>query len=214
MTSGTHRVRDVARIVRVAVWLASAGLAPHAPASVLYEEDFSSVAEWFPVYNQNGGTATVTSDGDHASFYVQGANNVVAFAPVFPFVNVHELNPDSSYMMRFGVVSVSYSTSYSIEIDQFDSNSNYVTTVFNVWPEGTSTGTNTFSLANLYIHPSATYILPKITMRTGDGDQTIVFDSLDIYPVPEPTNILMLGLGALLLRKLRTRALQSRTRRA
>jgi len=173
-------------------------LVSSARSAVVYHEDFSSVAGvWFPVFNQNGGSATITSDGSLGSFFVELPNNLVAFAPtgLNPFV---AYNSQVAHRLTYAVASLSWSTSYSIEIDQFDAGNNYLSTIFNVVPENALTGTRTVDMPTAGWDPAMAFILPKITMRTGDGGQTIAFDFLEIYPLPEPSTMMLLVFGGLL----------------
>lgn len=168
-----------------------------ASSAVIYHDDFSDVSDWEVVFNNLGGVATVTSDGSWASFYVAGANNLVAFAPISGVTPLPSFNIASTYRMTYAVQSLTYSTSYSIEIDQFDANTNYLATAFGVVPQGVILGTNTVSLEGIAWNINTEYVLPKITVYTGDGNQTVVFDFLDVYPIPEPSSLVLLAMGAM-----------------
>ncbi|HMP74993.1 MAG TPA: PEP-CTERM sorting domain-containing protein [Kiritimatiellia bacterium] len=192
-----------AGVLRAAV--ACGCLAVVAEASILYHEDFSDVSDWLVIYNDQGGAASITSDGNLGTFYVESMNNFVAFAPNPALSGFASFDPSKSsyqYYLFYEVASLTDSTSYSIEIDQFDSSQNYLSTVFSVAPQSTFVGSNRVLLADLPWNPSAAYILPKVTVYTGLGDQTVVFDSmgLDLVVIPEPSVLILLVLGAVILR--------------
>ncbi len=171
-------------------------------AVVVYEEDFSDVGEWVVIFNDQGGSASITSDGLLGSFYVEAENNFVAFAPrpALTTPAAFVLSKASLYSLDFTVDSLTGSTSYSIEIDQFDANTNYLATVFGVVPQGTFVGTDSVNLAGLPWNVNAEFILPKVTVYTGLGEQTVRFDYIGFsaISVPEPSTLLLLGLGGLL----------------
>jgi hypothetical protein len=200
---GKSKIPAIWRRVFPAVFFLFAGGGSFVHAAILYLEDFSDTSEWFPVYNPNGGVASVTSDGSQGSFFMADPNEVVAFAPVFPLVSVGIFNPAATYLFSFEVVSISYSTSYSIEIDLFDENQAYLSTIFNVVPEGTFVGFSSVSFDGSGFDPGTRYILPKVTMRTGDGNQTIVFDHMSIEQLPEPSAVMMMLLGGCFFVRLR-----------
>ena len=179
-----------------------------APAAVLYNENFSDVSDWVLVYNDQGGVATLTSDGNVGSFHVAAGNNFAAFVPLPGLVTLAPFDPLNAayrYFLTLEVDHLTDSTSYSVEIDQFDSSQNYLATVFSVFPQGTFVGTSRVALVNLPWNPSAAYILPKVTVYTGLGDQTVAFNSLglEMDVLPEPSTFILIVVGALLLRRRR-----------
>lgn len=198
------------RTVRIALCGGALSYAHVACGAVVYTEDFSDISEWIVVYNDQGGGVNITTDGDLGSFFVEGGNNFVAFAqdPILYDLAPFVYSPNYQYQLHYQVAGLSGSTSYSIEIDQFDGSQNYISTVFGVVPQGTFVGSNTVSFSGLPFNPAAEYILPKITIYTGLGEQTVTFDSLDIElnVVPEPASFMLVVLGALVVRTWRKTA--------
>ncbi len=188
-----------------AAGLALAGPRP-ACAAVLFHESFADVTDWTVIYNDQGGSASLTSDGALGSFSVGAPNNFVAFGPVPSLAAPAPFSPSISayrYSLYYDVDSLTDSTSYSIEIDQFDASTNYLATMFSVAPQGTLLGSNRIDLTGFAWNPSAAFILPKVTVYTGLGSQTVVFDTLDIEMdvIPEPGSLMLLVMGVLALRR-------------
>lgn len=174
--------------------------------AALYQEDFSDVSDWVVVYNDQGGAVSLASDGALGTFSIEAPNNFAAFAPL-PNPSVFapfDASRASGYFLRYAVAGLTDSTSYSIEIDQFDSGQNYLSTVFSVAPQGTFVGTNTVFFTGYPWDPAAAYILPKVTMYTGLGNQTVTFDFLEIGVIPEPGSLMLLMVGGALVYRCRT----------
>lgn len=174
-----------------------------ATITTIWSEDFSDVSEW-QVIAPHGEGATITSDGNVAALYVDAGSNLGAFGPnkdVSPLVLFDPLNK-INYSMGFTVSNLTWSTSYDIALDEFDANTNYVGTVWQTFPSAdTSTfiGSTNVSLGLLSFDSGAVFLLPKITVHTGDGGQTVYFDNLDftVETVPEPSTAVLFiaGLG-------------------
>ncbi len=175
-------------------------LACTARATIIWSEDFSNVSDWTVIADPGGGS-TITSDGNLGLLYVNAANNQAAFGPqtgVAPFVPF-DPNYKASYTMGFTVAAITYSTSYDIALDEFNSGGNYIGTVWQVFPTAsTSTfvGSTSVSLGAFTYTAGTTYLMPKITVHTGDPAQTVSFDNLQFdLAVPEPSVVALLAVG-------------------
>ncbi len=171
-----------------------------AQGAVVYSEDFSDVGEWVVIYDHTGSGASITTDGEWGSLHVDGANNFVAFGPL-PALQAptpYLLSPNYRYQLRYRVTGLTGSTSYSIEVDQFDESLQYISTVFGLAAQGTYVGESVVGLSGFPFDPTARYILPKITVYTGLGNQSVQFDQLDIEleVLPEPSSLIFVMLGA------------------
>jgi hypothetical protein len=180
--------------------LTSVALSGH--ANLIWQEDFADVSDWSVIFNNLGGTATVTSDGALADFFVQSGGNEVAYGPngsVSSYVPFMPAN-SSDYTLSFIVDSLTGSTSYDIRLDEFNATSNYLGTVFNVFPQGTFTGSTNVNLGSFSYNAGTAYVLPKITVFTGTGDQTVTFDHMQFDQIPEPMSaaLLLAGFGGML----------------
>lgn len=191
-----------------------------ASASQIWMEDFDSSSDWVTIFNAQGGGAGVTSQTGVGYFYVDAPNNEVAFGPdpgvpslFIPFSPVVRY----AYEMYFSVTDLTGSTSYDIRLDEFDTNHNYLATVYNIFPQGTFVGSTNINLWPFNFHPQAAYLLPKVTVFTGLGNQEVAFDnmSFDYNSVPEPTTavLMVLGVWSLSVYRKKQRQAQGRGRR-
>lgn len=160
-----------------------AGVVVVAEAAVLWTEDFSDVSGW-RVISDPGGGSEVASNGSSGMLFVQSAHNLAAFGPkpvnsrMIPFDPARKEN----YSLTVNVSDLSSSVSYDIALDQFDVSRNYVGTVWQVFPStstSTFTGSTNVSLGNLCYETNTAYLLPKITVHTGEGRQTVTFKKLE-----------------------------------
>ena len=170
-------------------------------ATIIWSKAFTDVSDWEVIYDP-GASASLTSDGLQASFSVGAANSQAAFGPTVGVSPLVAFDPaaESKYFMDFTVNSLTLSTSYDIRLDEFDSNTNYLGTVFNVFPQGTFSGTiNNIALGAFSFDPNAAFVLPKVTVFTGNPNQTVNFAGMDIVAVPEPSVMLLfvVGLGVI-----------------
>ena len=180
-------------------------ITPACRAVIIWSEDFSDVSEWTVIFDQNGGSS-ISSDGNLGIFDVPAANNEAAFGPSPLLSPLVPFKPSgaSVYDMRFEANSVSLSMSYDIRLDMFDKNTNYVGTVFNVFPQGTFVGTTNVGLGAFAFNGNTAFLMPKITVFTGDGGQTFTMNYLNFAAaVPEPSTFLLFagGLGIIWLRR-------------
>jgi hypothetical protein len=198
----------------VAAVIALLGLTRVASATlIVWSEDFSNVSDW-SVISDPGGGSSITSDGNLGSFYVNASNNVAAFGPNHTGTSglaLFNTANKNDYFLNFTVDSLTWSTSYDLALDEFGADGQYTGTVWQVFPAlSTSTDTGSFSVAlgAFTYDPGIMYILPKLTVHTGDGGQTVRFDSMSITEtVPEPSSVMLFvtGLGLVWRWYVRTR---------
>jgi hypothetical protein len=183
--------------------LAVLPLCASAVSITVWNEDFSDVSDW-QIISDPGGGSTITTDGDLAALYVDKASEQAAFGPKTDgssaFVPFDRDNPHI-YSMHFTVDSITYSLSYDIALDLFDAGENYLATVWQVFPESsTSTfvGYTNVNLGTFSYHADTVYLMPKITVHTGDGGQTAYFDEMHFEEeqIPEPHVTFLLFVGA------------------
>jgi hypothetical protein len=171
-----------------------------ARAAVIWSEDFSDVSDWQVILDPGGGTS-ITSDGNLGLFHVGPASSEAAFGPIpgtAPLVDFVPANKNL-YAVDLVVDSLTGSTSYELRLDEFGSSTNYLGTVFGVLAQGVFTGTTNIALGAFSFNASAVYLLPKVEMFTGDGDQTVRVDNMDFTVVPEPATVLLVVVGLALL---------------
>ncbi len=191
--------------------------------TALWTADFANASStWSIVADPSGGSTISTVNGNQGQFYVDGADTMAAFIPNSglsidaPFVPANSAN----YVLDY-TVSVWWSDSYDIVIDEFDSSGNYINTIGGVVPQTGNPGWNnnppagpnpatayTVSLGGFTYDADAAYILPKVDVYTGAGGQTVTFSEMDISTitaVPEPCTFSMIlaGVGGLLLMRRR-----------
>ncbi len=167
-------------------------------ADIIWLEDFSDVSDWQIIFNANpGDNSSITSDGSMASMYVESESSEAAFGlntGVATLVPFDPLNKDD-YSMTFTVDSLTGSMSYDIRLDLFDGADTYLGTVFGIVPQGTFVGTDTIGLGAFSYDPDTVSVAPKITVFTGLGDQTVVFEQLYFEQIPEPAAAVMMLMG-------------------
>jgi hypothetical protein len=179
------------------VAVAFVGTVFNAEATVIWSKAFTDVSDWEVIYDPSA-SASLTSDGLQGSFSVGAGNSQAAFGPTVGLSPLTAFDPAaaSKYSMDFTVNNLTLSTSYDIRLDEFDSNTNYLGTVFNVFPQGTFTGTtNNIALGAFSFNPDAIFVLPKVTVFTGNPNQTVNFARMDIAVVPEPSVMLLFVIG-------------------
>ena len=173
------------------------GFVVGAKADLIWTQDFSNVSNWQVVYNPDSSVTGIQSDGTHGLFSLQASNSLAAFGPntavtpLVPFVPVNNAN----YGFDFITSSLTGSASYDLSLDEFGANTNYLGTVFGVFPQGTFTGSTNITLGAFSFDPSAVYLLPKLTLYTGNGDQTVGFSKMEFTVVPEPSTLVLSLVG-------------------
>ncbi|MFH0878993.1 MAG: PEP-CTERM sorting domain-containing protein [Lentisphaerota bacterium] len=174
-----------------------------AQGGLIWSEDFSttSVTNWTVGSEMHPGS-TITSDGNLGLFYVNGTNSLTAFIPRTGFKPFVPFNPaeKSQYTMTIVADSMTWSLSYDFALDQFDSGGGYLDTYWQAYPPaGTTTniGTIQVNLGSMTFNSSAAYLMPKLDVHTGDGQQTLRLDSMSFdYTIPEPATGLLIVAGA------------------
>ncbi|HBA83231.1 MAG TPA: hypothetical protein DCZ95_03965 [Verrucomicrobia bacterium] len=172
-------------------------------SELIWNEDFTNTTSWAVVSDPDGGSS-IASDGVRAALYVNGTNSLAAFAPIGglkPFVPFDQGNK-TAYTMGLTVQDLTWSTSYDISLDQFDASHNYLDTLWQVFPFGSTTtfaGNTNINLGAYSFNANCAYLMPKIMVHTGDGGQTVRFDNLsfDVQAIPEAGSAALWIAGAL-----------------
>jgi hypothetical protein len=177
-----------------------------AVANVIWSEDFSSVSDWSVIWNPSN-DATVVSDGGQGFFSEPSPGLGWPNGPAFGPTNRITFDPllKSDFTFSFTATAISNSMSFDFGLDCF-SNGSYVATVWDVFPNQAFTGTTNINLGAFSFDPIVTHVTPKLTLHTGDGDQTVTFDSMEMdqQVIPEPGSVALIvvgGFAAVLLRK-------------
>jgi hypothetical protein len=102
---------------------------------------------------------------------------------------------NANYGFDFITSSLTGSASYDLSLDEFGANTNYLGTVFGVFPQGTFIGSTNIALGAFSFDPNAVYLLPKLTLYTGNGDQTVGFSKMEFTVVPEPSTLVLAIFG-------------------
>lgn len=178
------------------VWwaaLAAIGLVHWAGISageVVWSENFADVNDWQVIADPGGGSS-ITTDGSQGLMAVSSPAEQAAFGPkpgVAPLVVVGVKQP-GALTMSLTVSKLTQSVSYDIALDEFDAGTNYVNTIWQVFPAtstSTFTGTTNVPLGALKFSASTTYVLPKITVHTGEGRQAVGFSRMEFNVSPRP----------------------------
>ena len=189
------------KLLTLAVLVAIMSIGSYAQAATLWSEDFTDVSDWSVVW-QAGSGSTITASGGLGELYVNDAASQSAFAPNQTDANFIPFNPvnKSDYTLNWIVDSLTWSTSWSIALDEFNSSKAYISTSWQTYPAVGSTGDiGTFAqnLGSKTFNASTAYVIPKVDVYTGDGAQTVYLDSMSMDVIPEPTSLLLLGSGLL-----------------
>jgi len=168
----------------VALMVLSVGA--EALAETVWTENFSDVADWSVIYDPGKGS-TITTDGNLGSLTVMAGGSEAAFVPAADVAPYAPFDPakKAQYTLTFTVDKITASTSYDIAFDQFfePSKDGFNGTIWQVHPtNGTSTATGTIvvNLGKYEFDPTTKFIMPKVTVHTGYGDQTVKFDLMKI----------------------------------
>lgn len=155
-------------------------------AETVWTENFTDVADWSVIYDPGKGS-TITTDGNLGSFTVKAGGSEAAFVPAADVAPYAPFDPakKAQYTLTFKVEKITASVSYDIAFDQFvePSADGFLGTIWQVHPtNGTSiaTGTVVVNLGGYEFDSTAKFILPKVTVHTGYGDQTVKFDLMQI----------------------------------
>ena len=158
------------------------GICSYAHADIIWNQNFSNVSNWM-IIDPSGGS-TITSDGTLGLLYVNGANTQAAFIPntvTKPFV---PFNPaqKNQYTLYFNINSITWSTSYDIALDEFDSNKSWLDTMSS--SSSTLTGSYSINLGGFTFNANTAYLMPKIIVYTGDGGQTVKISGMSFNYAP------------------------------
>ncbi len=174
-------------------------VAGHAFGVLIWQEDFADVSDWSIIANPSN-DASIVSDGSHGLFTEPSPGLLWPAGAAFGPTNRIPFNPATpeDYHFGFTVTAISNSMSFDIALDCF-SNSVYVATVWDIFPNQAYTGSTNIHLAPFSFNPTIDTISPKLTIHTGDGDQTITFDEMNMDQIPEPATIALLVAAAAVL---------------
>ena len=184
--------------VCLAAWIFGVAVLP-VHANTVWTEDFSDVSDWSVIFDPGSGSS-LTSDGNLGLFHVPSAGSEAAFGPIpgtAPFVSL-TAGTAANITMSLTTDSLTGSTSYDIRLDEFDAGMNYVSTVFGVLSQGTFTGTTNISLGTFSFSGSTAFVLPKVSVFTGLGDQTVRIDEISFSVIPEPSTLALALFGVAL----------------
>lgn len=181
----------VARALGVVV---AAGAMPLYAA--VFQEDFSDTSDWAVSFDPGGGSS-VSSDGALGHFYVDAPNSFAVFIPPVSMSTLTEFDPTRAggYIFSIDVDSVTWSASYMISLDLFDVATNYLGTTWNVVSQTAQTGSYSVNLGQFGYGLNTHFITPKVYVFTGDGGQTVSFDSMGVVMIPEPSVFLLMSGG-------------------
>lgn len=179
--------------------IAIMSFAPSTQAAIVWSEDFSDVSDWGVVYDPDGGS-TITASGGLGAMYIDKASSQAAFAPNQTDANFISFDPTnaSDYTLYWDVDSLTGSVGWDIAMDQFNSGKSHLSTIWNIYPESGNcgeTGELSKNLSGFGWDSSTAYIIPKVSVHTGEAAQTAYFDSIEMDVVPEPTTMMLLGSG-------------------
>jgi hypothetical protein len=175
-------------------------------ADVIWNDDFSDVGDWSVIWNPSN-DATVVSDGSHGLFTEPSPGQGWPNGPAFGPTNRIAFDPlsKSDFSLGFTVTSISNSMSFDIGLDCFSNDYSYVETVWAVFPNQAFVGSTNINLGGFTFNSASVYVSPKLTLHTGEGNQTVAFDSMsmDQQVIPEPGSLALIigGLAVVLLRK-------------
>ena len=178
-----------------------------AMANVIWSEDFSNVDDWSVIWNPSN-DATVVAAGGQGLFTEPSPGQSWPNGPAFGPTNRIAFDPllKSDFTFSFTVTAISNSMSFDFGLDCFSNDYSYVETVWSVFPNQAFVGSTNVNLGGFAFNSGSVYVSPKLTLHTGNGDQTVNFDSMqmDQQVIPEPASLVLIlsgGLAVLLLRQ-------------
>lgn len=153
-------------------------------AEVIWSEDFSDVGEWGVISDPGGGSTITVVDGLGAMQINEG-KNTAAFGPNPVSENFIPFDPGKkdAYAINWKIDKLTDSVSWDIAIDEFDSNQQYINTIWYIYPAKGSTnekGEFSKSFGNKTWNSKTSYIIPKVTVYSGNGQQTVYFSRLEV----------------------------------
>lgn len=163
-------------------------------AETIWSEDFSDVSDWGVVFDPGGGSGIKHSnglDGMHsgsnpvfmAALYVDKGGNQAAFAPNPVGSSFIPFDPakKSEYTLKWKVESLTGSVSWDIAIDEFNANKKYINTIWGVCTANNEAGKEfSKNLGNKGWSASTRYIIPKISLHSGDAAQTVYISYMSV----------------------------------
>ncbi len=153
-------------------------------AEILWLEDFSDVNDWM-VISDPGEGSTITISDNLGAMYIDKDTNVAAFTPVQTETNFipFDLTKKSKYIIEWKVDHLTDSVSWDIAIDEFDADKQYINTIWNIYPSAgniAEKGKFSKSLGSKTWNVKTAYIIPKVTIHTGNAKQTVYFTYIKV----------------------------------
>jgi hypothetical protein len=178
-----------------------------ARAELLWAENFVTVDRW-SVSSDPSGSASVAPD----PVYDLGVFGVLSPSSSGTFDSSDRTafdpsNP-SAYTITISVSNFTGTTApYSVDIAQYDDTDTYLqsTTIFT---ETQSLGWWEVNLGGFSFHPDTDQVSARVVVDTEDEASSISFDKLAMdgtVAVPEPASAMLVGVGLLLLARLKLR---------
>ncbi|MDP3787352.1 MAG: hypothetical protein Q8R05_07420 [Candidatus Omnitrophota bacterium] len=157
-----------------------------AGAETIWSEDFSDVSDWGVVFDPGGGSVIKRSNGldsmqsdsnpaHMAALYVDKEHAQAAFSPNPVGSNFIPFDPakKSEYTLKWKVDRLTTSVSWDIAIDEFNANKKYINTIWSICTANNEAGKEfSKNLGNKGWSASTKYVIPKISLHSGDAAQT------------------------------------------
>lgn len=194
----------------LAVVLGVVVLCGPAVADIVWDENFDNTSDWSVWWEHTEFAWFVDTGGGMSDLVVTNPGGIGSFIPDQGEQTLARFDPDrkDQYDVIWDVDSLDDSCSYHILLDQYDSDSNWLSTVTEkITGFDTRTGTVTQNCGGLTFDASTYYVKPKVDITTGTGDQWVRFDDLSMTytTIPEPTTLALMGLTGVLVVLVRKR---------
>ncbi|MBN1268918.1 MAG: hypothetical protein JXB04_04980 [Kiritimatiellae bacterium] len=162
-----------------------------AASEILWHDDFSDVEGWVVITDPHG-DASLTSDGNLATFTESSANAVPGRCPAIGPTNRVPFNVKAkdTYALSVTIHSLTLGATHKWALDEFSADGSYLNTVWDILPTGVqrcAAGyapagpiTITVDLGQFNYHDGVAYISPKLDLSTRGSNQALVLDDISI----------------------------------